>query len=73
MQHMTSILQNPVIPHFAGEREDSHGELSRFCPPKAATGKIDVLTAFYLQDAVHLVLDEGTCFTFQQNAGFKTL
>ena len=25
---MTPILQNPVIPHFAGEREDSRGELN---------------------------------------------
>ena len=30
MQHMTPILQNPVIPHFAGEREDSRGELSSY-------------------------------------------
>jgi len=45
MQHMTPILQNPVIPHFAGEREDSRGELSSYWFHKFAAREQSPLAA----------------------------
>ena len=67
MQHMTPILQNPVIPHFAGEREDSRGELSSYCKFAADMVTLQMMqfTAVVREDVFSLCFFHLPDFLFQ--------